>query len=323
MPSNNAIDSPVNFSFLLILVPLFVTCISWFYSRSKRRHSLPLPPGPKPLPLIGNLFDIPQERPWVAYMDWSKTYASDIIFMTVFSQPTVVISSAKAAFDLMEKRSNIYSDKPRVVMDELTGWDWNMGVMPYGQRWRDTRRCFHQHFHQGVVGKYNPIQIREVQAFLRRALISPGDVEVKSISQTIAAIILGITYGIQVHDMNDDYIKLARKSVEGLVLARRPGVFWVDYFPLLKYIPAWVPGASGKQLGRFYKPLVEEMKNRPFNAVKNDVLTNMATPSVAEKVIVALQQKPTSNEVYNMMEQVARDALGIAYAGSSYRTSKL
>ncbi len=58
-----------------------------------------------------------------------------------------------------------------------------MGLLPYGQRWRNTRRCFHQHFNQGVVGKYNPIQIREVQAFLRRALALPGDVEVKSISQ--------------------------------------------------------------------------------------------------------------------------------------------
>ncbi len=133
--------------------------------------------------------------------------------------------------------------------------------------------------------------------------------------------------------MSDDYIKIAHKSVEGLNLARRPGAFWVDYFPLLRHIPAWVPGASGKQLGRFYKPLVEEMKNRPFNTVKNDVvgcqlvisiidltcielqLTNMANTSVAEKVIVALQRKNTSTEAYNMMEQVARDALGIAYAG--------
>lgn len=37
--------------------------------------SLPLPPGPKGLPLIGNLREMPTSREWVKYHDWAKEYS--------------------------------------------------------------------------------------------------------------------------------------------------------------------------------------------------------------------------------------------------------
>jgi len=42
------------------------------YIRNPRR--LPLPPGPKGLPLIGNLLNRPTDRTWLVYRDWAKIY---------------------------------------------------------------------------------------------------------------------------------------------------------------------------------------------------------------------------------------------------------
>lgn len=33
-----------------------------------------LPPGPKPLPLVGNLFDMPAVHPWKQYEKWHNQY---------------------------------------------------------------------------------------------------------------------------------------------------------------------------------------------------------------------------------------------------------
>ena len=42
-------------------------------------NGLPLPPGPKGYPLIGNLFDMPVHKPWIVYDEWSKTYGKTFI----------------------------------------------------------------------------------------------------------------------------------------------------------------------------------------------------------------------------------------------------
>jgi len=36
------------------------------------------PPGPRPLPIIGNLLDIPRESSWLTYAEFSKTYGEVI-----------------------------------------------------------------------------------------------------------------------------------------------------------------------------------------------------------------------------------------------------
>ena len=47
--------------------------------------------------------------------------------------------------------------------------------MPYGDRWRDANRVFHQFFNPRVTKTYRPRIAREVQVTLGRLLESPED----------------------------------------------------------------------------------------------------------------------------------------------------
>ena len=59
----------------LLVLASFVFALSAI--RDLRRRG-GCPPGPRPLPIIGNLLDIPKESSWLAYAEFSKQYGEAI-----------------------------------------------------------------------------------------------------------------------------------------------------------------------------------------------------------------------------------------------------
>ncbi len=64
-----------------LAISLFIYLLATFRDH-RRRRGLAYPPGPPAWPIIGNFFDIPKDRPWIAYTDMSKKYGGRNILVT-------------------------------------------------------------------------------------------------------------------------------------------------------------------------------------------------------------------------------------------------
>ena len=48
--------------------------LCYIFHVKKQSTRPPLPPGPKPLPFIGNMMDMPNDKIWETYIRWAEVY---------------------------------------------------------------------------------------------------------------------------------------------------------------------------------------------------------------------------------------------------------
>ncbi|KAI6017134.1 cytochrome P450 [Pisolithus marmoratus] len=250
-----------------------------------KKNPAPFPPGPRPLPFIGNLLDVPSEKQWLTFSDWTNKFG-DVIHLEIFGQHTVILNSANAAVEILEKKSSIYSDRPVVPMSgELVGWKESLVLLPYGDRFREHRKNFHRVLgSHTAVSVYYPVEEEETLKFLQNVLANPADLNVH-LRRTAGAIILRISHGYHIQEGRDPFVDLAEKVLNDFSRCITVGAFMVDTIPALAYVPEWFPGAGFKHKARELHADLQNMVNQSFEFVKNQMAAGVACKSVASDLL--------------------------------------
>ena len=92
------------------------------------------------------------------------------------------------------------------------------------------------------------------------------------LTSTFAATIMKIVYGIAVQESDDPYISIAEEALNGVAEAGIPGAFWVDMFPILKYVPSWFPGAGFQKKAARWREATNTMAEKPFHHVQEQLV---------------------------------------------------
>ncbi|KAI0295929.1 cytochrome P450 [Russula brevipes] len=308
-------------AYLTPLVDLFAVLLFLATIRTirdyQRRGGLPYPPGPRPLPIIGNLLDIPKEFSWLAYTRFSKTHG-DILALHVFGQVIVVVNTAKVAKDPLERRGDICSDRPPIPFYEMAGWHWVLPAARGDHGWRQGRRLLDRGLGPGATASYRPMLQARSHDLLSRLLADPHRWETHI--ELSGEFILAMTYGYQAQDRDDRMIDNARKLSKFASEKTLPGALLVNHIPLLRRIPEWLPWFSYKPLARVGHDLGNRVLYPPIQFVKESILDGTALPSLALENLQEVEDLGLSGPDRDKAEEMIAGAVGSIYAAGADTT---
>ncbi|KAF9260384.1 cytochrome P450 [Marasmius fiardii PR-910] len=233
-----------------------------------RSRNPSLPPGPKGLPVVGNVLDMPKGQEWKTFAEWGRQYGG-ICSVSLMGQPMIIVNSAEIMAEL-DKKSSIYSDRPRLEMGgELVGYSKTLVLIPYGDRFKAYRRHISRMIGTPkATSNYHAMEEVEMHKFLKRVAENPDELP-KHLRKFSGAVIMKLAYGIEVQESNDPFVELIEEANDNFNLATAPGAFFVDVFPSLRRLPAGFPGAGFQALAAKWAKAFNDMVEVPYAYAQN------------------------------------------------------
>lgn len=269
--------------------------------------------------MLGNVLDIPKGVPmWQAFAHLAQKFNTDVLYLKLLNKDLVILNSYEAVSDLCDKRSNIYSGRPWAPVADLMGlYSWNMGFMEYGDQLKNCRRLLHEFLNPRAVVTFDEYQREHAYNLLSRLVESPDDF-FDHVQFTVGALIMEMTYGINIATREDKYLQAVEVAMDGLKRAAVPGAFLVDTIPILRYIPEWFPGAGFKTFARVAREKFNIAVDGPLEHVKELIKSNgSGKASIAWSYFE--RSGESTSQAYD--EDIIRAAVGTMYLAAVETTS--
>ncbi|XP_052179859.1 flavonoid 3'-monooxygenase [Diospyros lotus] len=268
----------------LILYSLATACFLYCLLGLRGRHSRPLPPGPKPWPVIGNLPHL-GTKPHQTIAAMARVYGP-LMHLRLGMVHVVVAASASVAAQFLKTHDANFSSRPPNSGAKHIAYNYqDLVFAPYGPRWRMLRKICSVHlFSAKALDDFRHVRQEEV-GVLTRGLASADQARPVNLGQTLtvcATNALGrVMLGRRVFrddDSGGGVDDFKQMVVELMVLA---GVFNLgDFVPALEWLDLQGVAAKMKKLHRrfdvFLTGILEEHKRHPGGGQKHtDLLSTL------------------------------------------------
>ncbi|XP_075057355.1 cytochrome P450 2K1-like isoform X2 [Mixophyes fleayi] len=224
---------------LLILLCLFLVNI---FHGSKDNLYQNFPPGPKPLPIIGNMHILNLKRPCRTLIELSKKYGS-VFSVQIGIQKMVVLCGYETVKDALVNYAEEFSERPDIPIFHriIKGY----GVLfAHGENWKVMRRFTITTLRDyGMGKKILENKINEEYAILEKKFKSFGGKPFENftiMNGAVANIMMSIVLGHRFNYEDPVFLRLIHLITENVKLLGSPMVMLYNTFPSLM---SWLPGS--------------------------------------------------------------------------------
>nr|WCR39969.1 ferruginol synthase CYP1 [Scutellaria baicalensis] len=282
------------FTFLVVAISISLTYLVFFRSSSsKLPKGARLPPGPHPLPIVGNIFQL-GTKPHQSLAKLAKIHGP-LMGLHFGSVYTVIVTSPEMAKEVFIKNDNAFRNRTVVEAVHATDHDKiSVAFMDVGNEWRSLRKiCKEKMFStQSLEGSQGLRQekLQELREYVEKCSKSGKLVDIREASFITTLNLMAATlFSIQAADFESNASQEFKEIMDGVAsIVGDPN--FADYFPILK--PFDLQGVKkkaelyfGKMLaivGDLLKKRQDERKASPNSPKKKDLL---------EELVDVLEQK--------------------------------
>ncbi|PKK33110.1 cytochrome P450 2K6 [Columba livia] len=226
---------PVGLLFILILLLILKRQNVW-----KSHMEEKFPPGPRPLPIIGNLHIMDLKRPHLTMLELSKTYGP-VFSIWMGSRKVVVLSGYDTVKEALVKQADAFAGRPEIPISEITGGGKRRGVVfSDGENWKVMRRFTLTTLRDFGMGK-KAIEDRVVEecGCLADAIESQKGKPLEMtlmMNAAVANVIVSILLGKRYDYKDPTFKRLLSLTNENIRIFGSPSVSIYNIFPVLGFL---------------------------------------------------------------------------------------
>ncbi|RYR27292.1 hypothetical protein Ahy_B02g061630 [Arachis hypogaea] len=250
---------------LYLIIPLFV----FLFIRTLKKKSLKSLPGPKGLPIIGNLHQLDNSILHKQLSQLSKKYGP-IFSLKLGLRRAIVVSSSKLAKETLKNHDIVFSGRPKLLGQQKMSYNGlDIAFSQYGDHWREVRKIGVTHVLSArSVSSFSSIRNFEIQKMIEKisSHASSSSSKVVNLSEMLVSLNSTIICRSAFGRRYDDNEGVERSRFHGLFNELQAVVaanFVSDYIPFL----GWIDRVNGmhkrlerifKEMDSFYQEVIDE-----------------------------------------------------------------
>jgi 3-hydroxyphenylacetate 6-hydroxylase len=217
----------------------------------RHSHRIPHFSGPPGLPILGNIHQI-RTNAAEQYRLWSHTYGS-VYQISLGTIPVIVVNSASAAKEIFGVNSQALASRPEFytfhkVVSSTAGT--TIGTSPFSESLKRRRKGAASALNKPSVTSYVPHIDIETRDFIKELLEDGRSGAEKvdpmpMIQRLSLSLALTLNWGVRMEKRDSLFNEITEVEEEVSKFRSTTGNLQ-DYIPVLRWVPGWLKGGSGK-----------------------------------------------------------------------------